>query len=80
MNDIRMEIKRRARLAQGLLNLLIDDVSTIKYDIDNNDMIDLAESIREVKKTMHKFNDNISELEYLAYTVRRDASRDSQPM
>lgn len=77
MNDVRIEIKRRAKLAQGLLNLLIDDVSTLKYDVDNDDMIDLAESIRETKKSIHKFNDNISELEYLAYTVRRDASRES---
>lgn len=71
MNDIRREMQTRARLSYGLLNVLKDDVECINIDTDNNDLISLTESIIEMKITLQKMVDNITELEYIVYSSRR---------
>lgn len=71
MNDIRREMQTRARLSYGLLNVLKDDVECINIDTDNNDLVSLTESIIEMKITLQKMVDNITELEYIVYSSRR---------
>lgn len=71
MNDIRREMQTRARLSYGLLNVLKDDVDCINIDTDNNDLVSLTESIIETKITLQKMVDNITELEYIVYLLRR---------
>ena len=71
MTDIRREMQTRARLSYGLLNVLKDDVECINIDTDNNDLVSLTESIIEMKITLQKMVDNITELEYIVYSSRR---------
>lgn len=76
MCDIKREMKERARLARGLANALGYDVDYICTDVDNYDLLCMHESIRETKETVQKLMDNITELEYLLYLLKRSDSRD----
>lgn len=75
MNDIKREMKTRARLAKGLSNALTSDVEYICSDVDSYDVICMDASIREAKDTLQKLVDNLTELEYLLYLIKREESR-----
>lgn len=75
MTDIKKEMRDRARLARGLANALGHDVDYVHMDVDNFDLICMNESIRETKDTLQKLMDNITELEYLMYLLKKDESR-----
>lgn len=75
MNDIKREMKTRARLAKGLSNALTSDVEYICSDVDSYDVICMDSSIREAKDTLQKLVDNLTELEYLLYLIKREESR-----
>ena len=75
MNDIKREMKTRARLARGLVTALMSDVDYICSDVDNYDVICMASSIRETHDTVQRLVDNLTELEYLLYLIRREESR-----
>lgn len=74
MQDIKREMKTRARLAKGLTNALSCDVEYINSDVDNYDIICMNESIAEAKNTLQKLLDNITELEYLLYLIKKKGS------
>lgn len=67
---IRNEIKARARLARGLLNILKDDIDMLNMDADNLNLISIEESIRETKDTLHDIMDDINELEYAVVSLK----------
>lgn len=67
---IRNEIKARARLARGLLNILKDDIDMLNIDADNLNLISIEESIRETKDTLHDIMDDINELEYAVASLK----------
>ena len=71
MNDIKKEMKDRARLARGLVNALKYDVDYIYSDVKNYDIICLDESLRETKDTIQRLTDNVTEIEYLLYLMRQ---------
>lgn len=71
MNDIKKEMKDRARLARGLVNALKYDVDYIYSDVKNYDIICLDESLRETKDTIQRLLDNVTEIEYLLYLMRQ---------
>lgn len=75
MTDIKKEMRDRARLARGLANALGHDVDYVHMDVENFDLICMNESIRETKDTLQKLMDNITELEYLMYLLKKDESR-----
>lgn len=75
MTDIKKEMRDRARLARGLANALGHDVDYIHMDVENFDLICMNESIRETKDTLQKLMDNVTELEYLFYLLKKDDSR-----
>ena len=60
-------IKKRARAAKGILNLLKDDIDQLRVDANDFDLICLEESIRDTKSTLQMLNDNITEIEYMLY-------------
>lgn len=74
-NNVRIDMKKRARILSGLLNLLKDDIDQVTIDANNFDIICLEESIKDVRRTLEFFGDNIKELEYLLYLSKRDDSR-----
>lgn len=67
---IRNEIKARARLTRGLINILKDDVDMLNIDADNLNLISIEESIKETKDTLHDIMDNINEMEYAVISLK----------
>jgi hypothetical protein len=65
--DIKLNMKKRARIAAGIVNLLQDDVDHIKADAYDFDLICLEESIKDTKATLQMLVDNITEIEYMLY-------------
>ena len=73
--NVRIDMKKRARILSGLLNLLKDDVDQITIDTNTFDLICLEESIQDIRRTLEFFTDNVKELEYLLYLTKKDDSR-----
>ena len=74
MCDVKKEIKERARLARVLANALGHDAEYLYSDADTYDLLCLGESIRETKETIQKMIDNVMELEYLLYLIKKEES------
>lgn len=72
MTNIKMEMKKRARTIRGLTNLLCDDAEYICVDAEDFDLIGLGVSIHEVKDTLQRVLDNVMELEYMLYMVKKE--------
>ena len=79
MNDIKKEMKDRARLARGLANALGYDTEYVLTDVKAFDIMCMEESIRETKLTIQKLTENIDELDYLLHLIKREDSRKIQP-
>lgn len=73
MCTIKKGLRDRARDIRGLANALTYDADCLVKDIDDYDLICLGESIHETKVTLQQFIDNLTELEYQLYLIRRDA-------
>ena len=71
-NDIKRDMKKKAHLIRGLVNLLKDDAEYICTDTDDLDLIALGESLHEVKDTIQRVIDNVMELEYSLYLIKQD--------
>ena len=69
----KMIMRSKARLANGLVNLLKDDTKQICVDVDDFDMYSLGEALGEAKRTSQTLLDTINELEHDLYLVKRDA-------
>lgn len=70
IDKIKMDIRKRARLTRGLLNLLKDDLDCICIDADTYDLFTIGESIVEAKDTIQTIIDSVMELEYLVYQAK----------
>ena len=73
--EIKLNMKKRARIASGIVNLLRDDVEHIKADTNDFDLICLEESLKDIKDTLRMLTDNITEIEYMLYLVNSSDSR-----
>lgn len=65
--NIKHDMRKRSRVASGLLNLLRDDIDQVKADAYDFDLICLEESIKDTKATLQMLVDNITEIEYMLY-------------
>lgn len=65
--DIKLNMKKRARIAAGMVNLLKDDVEYLRSDANDFDVLCLEESIKDTKATIQMLTDHITEIEYLLY-------------
>lgn len=74
MRNVKMEMKSRARMVSGLVNLLKDDADQLSADTGDFDLICLEESIKDTKSTIQMLIDNVTELEYLMYLSRKGES------
>lgn len=59
------EIKARARLSRGLVNILKDDVDMLNIDADDFNLFAIGESIKETRDTLNDMMVNLDELEYV---------------
>lgn len=71
--EIKMVMRSKARLARGLVNLLVDDTEQMCVDVDDFDIFSLEEAIREAKRTTQSLLDTIKELERDTRLAKRDA-------
>jgi hypothetical protein len=67
--NIKTDMRKRARISAGILNLLRDDIDQVQVDANDFDLICLEESIRDAKNTIQMLLDNITEIEYMLYLV-----------
>ena len=67
--DVRTDLKKKARIASGMVNLLQDDLTHLRADADDFDVICLEESIRDTKSTLQMLTDQVTEIEYMLYLV-----------
>lgn len=70
MRNLKLDMKKRARVSMGLLNLLKDDIDQVRVDADDFDLICLEESLRDAKSTLQMITDNITEIEYMMYLFK----------
>ena len=73
IQEMKMIMRSKARLAKGLVNLLADDTEQMCIDVDDFDMFSLNEAIREAKRTTQSLMDTINELERDIRLAKRDA-------
>lgn len=78
--NIKTDMRKRARVAAGLLNLLRDDIDQLRVDTDDFDLICLEESIKDTKTTLQMLNDNVTEIEYLLYLFRNENGEQIQTL
>lgn len=71
--ELKMIMRAKARLANGLVNLLKDDTNQMCVDVDDFDMFSLSEAIREAKRTSQNLLDTINELERDLRIAKREA-------
>lgn len=71
--EIKMVMRAKARLANGLVNLLKDDTKQMCIDVDDFDMFSLGEALREAKRTSQNLLDTINELERDLRSIKREA-------
>lgn len=76
MKNYKIEMRSKARAANGLLNLLKYDIEQVTADTNDFDLICLEESIKDTKSTIQMLIDNMTELEYVLYLSKREDSRD----
>jgi hypothetical protein len=58
-----MEMKKRAHLLRGLVNLLNDDITCVCIDADTYDLFNIEGSVQETRDTLNKMYACIEELE-----------------
>lgn len=73
--ELRVEMRQKARRLKGLLNLLTDDIYHMNADASDFDLLCLEESINDAKSTLQMFTDGITELEYTLYLSNQKRSR-----
>ena len=71
--ELKINMRSKARLANGLVNLLKDDTKQICIDVDDLDLFSLGEAIHEAKRTSQNLLNVINELEGDLQLVKRDA-------
>lgn len=73
--ELRIEMRQRARRLQGLLNLLTDDIYHVNADARDFDLLCLGESINDTKTTLQMLIDGTTELEYTLYLSNQEMTR-----
>lgn len=61
--ELKIIMRNKARLANGLVNLLKDDTQQMCIDVEDFDMFSLNEAIKEAKRTSQNLLDTINDLE-----------------
>lgn len=74
--ELRVEMRQRARRLKGLLNLLTDDIYHVNVDACDFDLLCLGESINDTKNTLQMLMDSATELEYTLYLSNQKYSRE----
>ena len=71
--ELKTLMRSKARLANGLVNLLKDDTEQICIDVDDLDVYSLGEALKEAKRTSQTLIDTLNDLERDLRLMKRDA-------
>ena len=69
--EVKLEMRKKANLIRGLVNILQDDAIYICADVNDFDLVGLGVSIEETKDTIQRLIDRIAELEYSVYLSKQ---------
>lgn len=69
--DIKQDLKKRARVAAGVVTLLSDDVDLLRSYANDFDILCLEESLKDTRATLQMLCDNITEMEYMIYMFKK---------
>lgn len=61
------EIRSKAKLAYGLLNILKYDIDNLRIDMNECDIDALSRTLQETTQTLENLTDVISEIEYVLF-------------
>ena len=70
--NIKTDMKKRARIVAGIVNLLSDDATHLKADANDFDIICLEESLKDARATIQMLSDHITEMEYMLYLFKSE--------
>ena len=68
--NFKNEVRKRARISMGMVDLLRDDINQLRADARDFDVICLEESIKDAKGTLQMLIDNVTEIEYMMYLIK----------
>lgn len=74
--ELRIEMRKKARRLKGLLNLLTDDIYHVNEDAGDYDLLCLSESLNDTKNTLQMLVDGTAELEYTLYLSNKEQARE----
>lgn len=74
-NQTKLEMRKKAQMIRGMVNLLKDDADYICIDADDFDLVGLNESVREIKDTIQSVIDHVMELEYSLYLATQESRK-----
>lgn len=69
---IQMQMKNKARLARGFLNVLVHDVEDVIKDSNSGDFIKLLDSTKLARETAKDLTDALFALECLIYILDKN--------
>jgi hypothetical protein len=72
--NVKHDMRKRARAALGITDLLKDDIIQIRADLHDFDVLCLEESLKDANATMQMLIDNITEIEYMLYLLKSKES------
>lgn len=72
MSYIKRSIANKARLINGMLSVLRDDIRYLKQCTDEYDLISISDAIKDTKDTIQVLQDNLVELEYIIYLMDKE--------
>lgn len=74
-NDLRLDIRRKARLFRGMVNVLKDDAMCICIDAETCDLFNIIDSLCEAKETLNKMSVELDSLEQMVRDLKQEESR-----
>ncbi len=66
-NKAKREVRNKARLTCGLVNILKYDVDNLMSDTNECELDNVIDTVQETKETLQNLVDVIAEIEYILY-------------
>lgn len=66
-NKAKNDIRTKAKLTYGLLNILKYDIDNLRIDVNSCDMESLRRTLQDTNRTLENMMDVIGEIEYIVF-------------
>lgn len=71
-NKLKNDIRAKAKLAYGLLNVLKYDIDNLRIDVNDCNVDALRKTLEDTNRTLENMIDVISEIEYIVFLHSTD--------